>query len=83
LCKKIGYNLKEMISCYGQCLKSALLPILVCILIANVLDTNKNLLQAVVAIVMIILSVAISSFACLKKDERQKIVVLIRSRINH
>lgn len=81
LCKKIDYNVKEMLYCYGQCLKSAIFPILICIIISNTLKVNDKFGHAIMAIIFIIFSVAISSFVCMKRTERQLIVSMIRKRI--
>lgn len=80
LCRKIDYNIKEMLYCYGQCLKSAIFPILVCILISNTLNVNDKFVHAMMAIIFIGLSVSISSFVCMKRTERQMIVSMIRKR---
>ncbi|MDE6020525.1 MAG: hypothetical protein K2H01_05990 [Ruminococcus sp.] len=82
LCRKIGYNVKEMLSCYGQCLKSAIIPILVCVVIIATLNVNERLSNALIAIILIMMSVAVSSFMCMKRAERQTILSLIKNRIH-
>lgn len=81
LCRKIGYNAKEMLLCYGMCLKSSLLPICICIIITSMLDVNDRPANAILAIVVIISSVVFSSFVCMKKSERQTILSMIRRRL--
>lgn len=83
LCKKIDYSLKEILLCYGQCLKSAILPIAVCIMVMHFVDLNENLYQTIWAGLLIVITVAFSSFFCMKKSERQKVIDIIRNRINH
>lgn len=83
LCKKIGYNLKEMLSCYGQCLKSAIFPVIVCILVCNILEEDTMPINIIMAIMLIMISVGFSSFICMKRTERQMIVSIIKNRINH
>lgn len=82
LCRKIGYNLKDMLHCFWKCLKSSVLPLLVCILAVQILNIDSNLLHAFSAGFIIIISVVISSIFCLEKTERQKLLSLIRSRIS-
>lgn len=82
LCKKIDYSLKEILICYAQCLKSAILPIAVCIMLLRFVDVAETSYQAILVGMGIMVTVAFSSFACMKKSERQKVLSLIRSRIN-
>lgn len=81
LCKKIGYNLKEMFNCYGQCLKSSIIPVLTCMALVSFLNVNNNPFHTMIAVVIIMLSVAFSSFVCMNQMERQKIISLIKSHI--
>lgn len=80
LCHKIGYKVKEMLHCYWQCLKSAILPILSCFIVIYAININENLINVMSVVLLIISSVIISSFMCLKKQERQKIFSLIHKR---
>lgn len=83
LCRKIGYRLKEMLLCYWQCLKSAICPVLTCIIIIYSINIYDKMINTIFVALLIIVSVIISSFACLKKQERQKIFRLISNRIRH
>ena len=82
LCRKIGYDIKGILRCYGQCLKSALLPVMTSIIIIYFLHVNEKLSNTFLAITIIMLSVTISSFICMKKTEKQYIIKLIRSKIH-
>ncbi len=82
LCWKIGYKAKELIRCYAQCLKSAVIPVVTCLLILRFVNVNYNFSYAFGAGIIIILTVLMSSFVCLNKPERQKIYQLIKSKIN-
>lgn len=81
LCRKIGYRVKEMLQCYWQCLKSAILPILTCLIVIALININEHLINALLVTLLIISSVITSSLMCLKKQERQRIFSLVSNRI--
>ncbi len=81
LCKKIGYDVKEMVYCYIQCFKSSLFPILISILVIKILNIQENILNTMTAISIIMLSVVLSAFICLKKTEQQRIIAIISRKI--
>ena len=83
LCRKIGYRVKEMLQCYWQCLKSAILPILTCVVINDIINISGYFINALLVTLLIIISVITSALICLKKQERQKLFSLVYNRIRH
>lgn len=80
---KIGYELKEIIYCYFQCFKSSILPILTCLFVIRCINVDNSLSNSVFASLIIIFSVIISSYVCMNKQEKQKLLHAVKSQIKH
>ncbi|MBD5272013.1 MAG: oligosaccharide flippase family protein [Bacteroides sp.] len=80
LCHEIGYKFLDMVDCFWQCIKVTILPTITCLAVVGFVNLDEKLSNAILAFILIIISVIISSFICLKKYDRRKIVNLILHR---
>ena len=82
LCGKIGYRLSEMAKCYFDCLKAAILPVTACLLIYHFVNIDRSFMVMVLTAFSIMAIVALSAFISMNAAMRQRLVVIIRSRIH-
>lgn len=80
LIKEIDYNIKELSSCYYQCVKVATPAVLISYLIYFFVSP-LTYLQYFITLVMVVLVVAICSLLFLEKHVRSSLIVLIKSKI--
>lgn len=83
LYRRIDYNINEMINCYFQCLKSSILPVIICILFAFHIKRDETLIHIIITFIIIMTTVVISSFICMKREIRQKIINFVKKRITN
>lgn len=81
ICRKIGYRVREVAHCYWECIKSAMLPLIVCITTIYTTNINESISHAVIAIIIIMASVVIGSFINMKQAERQYMLSLVKRHI--
>ncbi len=82
LCRKIGYSFQELIKCYMQCFKSAIIPIIVCFLLFRYFEIDGSLLKMIIIAVAIMLTVVVCAFITMEATMRQQLINFVRKKIH-
>lgn len=82
LWKKIGYSLKDIAKCYLNCLKSAILPVLVCIVLSQTVSYQDSYTKSILVASIVAISVIISSFIWMEPAMRKKITKKISAKLH-
>ena len=79
LYKDINYSVRELLVCYGDCLKVTALSCILSVPVYLLLD--KTLINYVFILCVTVVSVAISSYVFTEKSDRQLLGEVIKKRI--
>lgn len=82
LYRKIGYSIKEIIACYWQCFKSAIIPVISCFVIPLFVDANAGIWYMVATALCLMLIVMASSFIFMDYSVRLRITSIVKDRFH-
>lgn len=82
LCHKIGYSFREMSKCYWECLKSAIIPVVACVIIYRSVEIDGSFITMILTVFTIMATVAASAFMSMNASMRQRLISIVRNRIH-
>lgn len=79
--REIGYNWKEMISCYKECFKNGIIPIIVTVL-CMIFIPQTNFGYSILIALIIAISVVISTWMFLDAAMKQRVISMVKSKLH-